>query len=134
MYDDIKKVLDISCRLEERVKTVQENQQEINDRFQELSNQFTTITSKVAVIESKNGDKLHTVENLIKELEIRINKLEITNVEKLTKLIIDMDKRVFTLEERNNSILNKFKFYSRLIIDGAWGILVCYVVYKLGIN
>lgn len=148
IVNDIKQVLEISSRVDERVKQIQVVQQELTARMNQMYSEFNQLTGRVLVLESKNGNKIHILEEEIDELEKRIEKIDFggteimkttikevnTEIESLDDSSKDMQSRLQMLEHSNQGWEGKVKYYSGLLMQAAWVIIVCYILWKLGIN
>jgi chromosome segregation ATPase len=135
VVSDIKAVLDITSRVDERVKFVQENQIETHDRLNQLSKEITTLMSRVSVLESENGSKAYKE---IQELELKVEKSDIAKlpdfIDQVNNKLSFLDHRIASLEDAKNGMAEKVKRYFGLVVQGAWVIIVCYLLYKLGLS
>lgn len=132
VLNDIKQVLDISSRVDERVKIIQVGQHETHEQLKSLANALGHLTARVAVLEANNvHDSMHEVELKLERLEI--NKIP-EQVYRLKERFDSTEMRVARLEEHKEGIVQKVKQYSGLIVQAVWVILVCYLLYKLGLN
>jgi chromosome segregation ATPase len=148
LISDIKQVLDISSRLDERAKIIQSNQEEMNQRLNRMIGDMHQLSSRVSVLESKNGGKIHELEDQINDLHIKVETMNVVGTsymqkkeaaekndfkemdEQMNKLVM----RLSALETVNDSWHSKIKHYGGLVIQGIWVIIVCYILFKLGIN
>jgi len=148
LISDIKMVLDISSRVDERVKMIQLTQQELSIRLHQLVSDCSNITARVSVLESKNGNRLHAFEEEIREIQTRIERIDLigtstfkVNIDETYKTLELLDEksnvliaRINKLEEHNEGWRSKTQHYGHLLVQGIWVVIVCYVLYKLGIN
>jgi DNA anti-recombination protein RmuC len=116
LTEDLKLVLDITSRLDERAKIIADGQQKIDNRLDHFANDYNNLVSKVRVLESKNIGKI--IDDL-KDLEERISR---------------MRGRVEKLEDHKEGITDKLKLASSYIFQGSFIILVCYILYRLGLS
>jgi chromosome segregation ATPase len=147
LLNDVKQVLDISSRVDERVKLIQVNQAELNSRFNALVDDFNNLSARVMVIESRNGGKSHEIEEKIGKLHSRVDKIDVNteafrqslgSIKKLDKeesiKIHDMIRRIYMLEHDSEGWQGKIKQWGGLVVQGIWVIIVCYLLLKLGLN
>lgn len=119
IVNDIKTVLDITSRMDERVKIIQSGQSETHNQLNKLAGDLVDLAERVTVIESRNGHKTETLEEKVEIAKDRLNLFEL---------------RIIRLEDHKQNWLTTVKQYSGLVIQGVWVIVVCYLLYKLGIN
>lgn len=152
---EIKSLLDISSRVDERVKNIQQSQQELNTRVNQFLGEFAQLSSRVLVIESRNGGKLHEIEDTLNKMQdnlvtfnLKLEKIDIAGTafenknntagkevqEEQTEALEVLKEKVAKLEMHNESWQNKVKYWGALVIQGVWVIIVCYILYKFGLN
>lgn len=144
---ELKLVYELTARIDERVKLMIEKQQEMTSRLNEFIDAHNLLVSRVSVLESKNGNHIYKVDARINELierltfvevESPINKIKLEEIEE--DLISNKDKieqiksKINKLEDDTNSLWRKIKQMVNLVIQGAWVIAVCYLLYKLGLQ
>lgn len=143
MFNDIKQLLDISSRVDEKVKTIQSTQQELSSRLRELTEDMSEMAARLMVLESKNGGRTHIIENQVRELENKVDVMNASGTSKFCKVHAEedtfskcktLDFRLQKLEGINDGWQAKVKQYSGLVIQGVWVVIVCYILYRLGLN
>lgn len=148
LVNDIKQVLDISSRVDERAKLIQATQKELTDRLNAFSQEFNLLSSRVLVLESKNGGRIHEIQDDINTLRSKIDRIDIGGPEAFNRVMGEINKerdevidklhdiarRVQYIESSNEGSQSKVKQYVHLFIQGIWVIIVCYVLYKLGLQ
>lgn len=143
MFSDIKQLLDISSRVDEKVKTIQSTQQELSLRLRELTDDMSQMSARLMVLESKNGGHIHVIENQVRELETKVDIINANGTAKFSKIHSDedvlskcktMDFRIQKLEGINDGWQARVKQYGGLVIQGVWVVVVCYILYRLGLN
>lgn len=148
LMDDIKQVLDISSRVDERAKLIQDTQKELTERINTFSHEFNMLSARVLVLESKNGGRLHEIQDDISDLKSRMDRIDvggtevfnraINNIEKERQDIVDklhdVIRRVQSIELSHEGSQSAINRYVHLFIQGLWVIIVCYVLYKLGLQ
>lgn len=148
ILNDIKIVLDITSRVDERVKLIQSSQQDLNVRMNQLIGEFNQLSSRVSVLESRNGGQLHAVIEDLVELRTRMERVDAVgseafrkfhdssrnNIEELEDENFKIKSRLQTLESYNDSWQARVKHYGGLFIQGIWVIIVCYLLFKLGLT
>lgn len=116
LVNDIKLVLDITSRVDERVKIIAESQQQMNTRLNHFIDEHNTLASRVTVLESKNINKIYDT------------------VQDLEEKVVTLKSRIGNLEEHKQSILDKSKQILGFVYQAIFIIAVCYILYKLGIS
>lgn len=148
LLNEIKVILDITSRVDERVKAIQTNQQDLTARLNQFIGELNQLTARVFVLESKNGGKVHAIEEEIDRMKTRVERMDVggsefyrrhvenydETEEEVEKNLADLDKRLQKIEQTNEGWQTKVKHYAGLLIQGVWVIIVCYILYKLGIN
>lgn len=148
LLNEIKMVLDISSRVDERVKMIQASQSELGLRMHQLVSESSQLGSRVSVLESKNGNKSHELEGMIHDLETRVERIDVggtsmykeqygeleDQLKEVNRKLDNMVLRLAALETSSEGWTSKFRQYSHLLIQGIWVVIVCYVLYKLGLN
>lgn len=151
LLQEIKIILDITSRVDERVKLIQSNQQDLNHRVNDFLSEFNELSSRVSVIESKSGGNLHLLEQTINEMKIKIENIDIggtkssyktqeelddleSDISDIKNRIAKIDEKVGRLQDHKNSWEDKANKYFNFITQGVWVIIVCYVLYKLGLQ
>jgi len=56
------------------------------------------------------------------------------NIDEITDKFIELQTRLQALEHSNDSWQGRVRHYGGLIIQGIWVIVVCYALFKLGLN
>ena len=148
LMNDIKTVLDISSRVDERVKMIQASQVELSSRMHQMAADLVSVGSRVTVLESKNGNRIHEVEDELNDVARRVDRMDHVGTEgsrsftdsagKLLAELKDQGRslaaRIQVLESGNDGWQSKFTFYWNLAIRGVWVVIVCYILFKLGLN
>ena len=136
ILSDIKTVLDISSRVDERVKIIQSGQAETHSRLNQLVYEINTLMTRVSVLESKNGGAVHKLEEDLHLLDKRVERIEPIALDflKLAENMRETETRLFKIEDSHEGWAAKVKQYTGLVIQALWVIIVCYLLYKLGLN
>jgi uncharacterized protein (DUF3084 family) len=136
MQIEMKKLLDLTTRVDERVKLIVERQQEMHSRLNQFADDHNELTTRVSIVES-NSEDLQTLD----QLRQRITMLEAHGSESLNKQVDEledqtyaMDNRIRKIEEHNAGLWGKINKFLGLLVHGIWIIVVCYLLYKMGIN
>lgn len=148
---DIKQVLDISSRVDERVKTIQANQQEMKVQVDQILVEFSGLSSRVLVLESKNGTKLHEMENLLHDLKIRVEKIDVggtifskdledelsginNDLSEIHDKLNGMENKIKSLELHEDDWKERLKTGFGFILNILGAILIGYILFKMGIT
>ena len=152
LQTEIKLVLEMTARVDERVKLVVEKQSEMTHRLNGFIDSHNALLNRVSVIEAKNGNGMHEVKNKVDGIVERVVKLEAdqTNVhverientvgecreimEEVRRELVAVEKRVHKLEEASAGMWSKTKFVLDLVAKGIWVLIVCWLLYKFGLN
>lgn len=155
ILNDIKQVLDISSRVDERVKTIQVNQQELNSRMNQMLSELSQLSARVIVLESRNGTKLHEVQDVVNDLNVKVEKINVGGTECFNKFLAEekeqsgdfydkideldtkieiLNTKIKMLERDNDGWQSKVKLYGGLVIQGIWVLIVCFMLAKFGLS
>lgn len=147
ILNDIKQVLEITSRVDERAKLIQLTQQEMATRINQLASELSNIGGRVMVLESKNGGKIHEIEDEIKQITKRLERIDVSDEitkgqykdliegqKNFSEKIGVISNRVQVLENNNDSWQVKVNHYGGMIVQAIWIIIVCWILYKLGIS
>lgn len=131
--ESIQLVFDLTSRIDERVKMLIVQQNELGERTEKLLDMHQAAASRLAIIESKEYPLLKEDMTRIKE-----NILAITTI---AKEIGDLQSRVHTLEMKSEMIGMRLGTHDNrwlLIFDTIWkfGLMIVagYILYKLGLQ
>lgn len=148
LLNDVKIVLDISSRIDERVKMLQTTQQETQARLHQLLGEINQVSSRVTVLESKSGVQVNVLSDDLVSLRSKVERIDITGTEAFRREWQDIQQDNEILEDRGHKILNRVKMlesandswqekakkYGALIIQGVWAIIMAYILFKLGLS
>lgn len=133
---EMKKLLDLTTRVDERVKLIVERQQEMNDRLNKYASDHNELSTRVSIIES-DTEALDTLDNL----RHRITMLEAHGPDALRKAVDELEDQLYIVDERvkklqdyHEGLWGKVNKFFGMIIHAIWIIVVCYLLYKMGIN
>ena len=115
--DNIQKLFDLSTRIDERVKSVQTNQDNLSHRLDEVVQHSMLAAQKIAVLESK-------------ETEDHVDD-EVTLCQ---KAITEMDKRLYMLESKSSIHTEKWNKIANFVVHLIWVVLAAYVLTKLNLQ
>lgn len=152
LQSEIKLVLEMTARVDERVKLVVEKQAEMTHRLNGFIDSHNALLNRVSVIEAKNGNGIHDVKGKVDTMVERLVKLEADHssghferIEKtvaecrdimddMRRELVAVEKRVHKMEEASIGMWSKTKFVLDLVAKGIWVIIVCWLLYKFGLN
>lgn len=138
IIDDIKLVLDITSRVDERAKIIADSQQKINARLDHLIDEHNNLASRVYVLESKGGRKIiDEIEDKTNRLKSRIELLESAGSpwhQRIVESINNIKSRLNKLEDHKDGVNYKLKTFFGYVFQGTFVILVCYILYRMGLN
>ena len=131
IINDLKIVLDITSRVDERVKVIKDAQQDLFDKIDAICEDIKNMESRISVIESSNNTDKHN--KLLAELHL-LDKRE-TQSAMQVKIELESIKLIIqALEKEKNSWLRIINSALGLLVHGMWVILVSYLLFKLGIS
>ncbi len=141
LVEEVKQIIDITSRVDERVKMIAEAQQQINFRLNHFIDEHNALVAKVQVIESKSTNKfpesLATIDEKVMKSQVRLDVLEnlgSTKSQKLADEVNTLKSKVEKLEEHKNSLSERFKMIFGYVWQGLFIVLICYILYRLGLN
>lgn len=150
---EIKLVLEMTARVDERVKLLVEKQSEMTARLNNFIDSHNALASRVTILETNNdGQATRDLKYKYEMLWERVAKIEATTgLQQLEKMEEDVDsinhtldemkvnnhsisKRVEHVEEYNTSHLSRAKFVFDLFVKAAWAVVVGWMLWKLGLS
>lgn len=151
--NEIKLVLEMTARVDERVKLVVEKQSEMTTRLNSFIDAHNALASRVTILEANQNNngmselrtKYETLFQKVARLEADCPREEIEEmheaVNDCNKVIDNMkldahkvERRVEKIEEHHMSTWGKAKFVFDLLIKAGWAIVVGYLLWKLGLS
>ena len=118
--ENIQRLFDLTTRIDERVKSVQGQQDNLNARIENMVSEMNSITKQVAVLESMDDGA--AMANLSGQLE------------EVRKQIIEMDKRVAVVEGLSGQQQDRWKNITGFIIQLVWIVIASWLLYKMNLN
>lgn len=129
--ENIQKLFDLSTRIDERVKSIKEQQDSLSHQMTSIVKDYHDVTKKLAVLEAHNPSsgisslsvKFDDTEEQLREIEKRI-----TAVEK------DTDKRLTAVESATTTSADRWKQIFGFVIQLVWIIVAAWAIAKLGLQ
>lgn len=118
--ENIQKLFDLSTRIDERVKLIQEKQNELDNKINEVISDHNILMQKFAVLESQN------LTPVIISLENKINEQS-----KESNLI---DRRLIDVEHATTTNQDRWSKFSSFVIQLIWIVIAAWVLLKLNLN
>lgn len=136
LREDIKSVLEISSRLDEKVKTIKEDHADVVNRLDNIVKNLSDMAVRVGILEiqSENEGEDHCKGEINYQVEIEKLKIANDHLKKDVEELKSFKNKVIVLENSQGSLINKMQYFSNLIIQGVWIIIVSYLLYKLNLN
>lgn len=145
--DAMKALFDLTARIDERVKMLVISNEKIHNLFNSLEDKVgyateksALVAEKVAVVELKTTDIRSEMNMMRSEFKEKI-KEEIVAIEddheaieKDIEKITQIETRIAFLEKSSNSQENRWKMVVGYVIQTAWILVVCYLLYKLNLQ
>lgn len=116
--ENIQKLSDLSTRMDERIKTIQQKQCENYDYCDKIHHEHALIVQRLAVLESKD---CHIAGNSSK-------------IRDLEKSFYELDKRILKLEESSGDSKDRWNKIFTFIIQIIWVILAAWLLMKMGLQ
>jgi hypothetical protein len=117
------KLFEISTRIDERVKSVQEKQHELEVKLAEIMKEHNDGLQKIAVLESKddcvNVCGIHHV---------------VDHLDQAAEAINELDKRMMAVELASDNTKNRWKQATTFIIQLIWVLLASWLLLKLNLQ
>lgn len=118
--ENIQRLFDLTTRIDERVKTVQENQKVFENKLIKLAEDQNHITQNIAVLNSKNDNA---------------NISGLTNqVDEIKKTSNDFDKRLSSVEDNSGKQQDRWKNITSFIIQLIWIIIASWLLMRFGLS
>lgn len=112
--ENIQKLFDLSTRIDERVKAIQNQQAHVDERFEILTQQQVALMQRIAVLDATTNDP--RVIERIKECESRL---------------AEMEKNLTSLENEHGKHAERWKSVASFVVQLIWVILAAYLLTKL---
>lgn len=110
---NIQKLFDLSTRIDERVKTIQERQEALDERIEKVVQKNSELMQKIAVLESKQGE---------------------FGLDEFKKEIVVIDKRLASVEDASDQTQARWNRLLTFIIQLVWVILAAWMLLKLNLQ
>jgi predicted nucleic acid-binding Zn-ribbon protein len=118
--ENIQQLFNLSSRIDEKVKAVKEQQEDLSKQISTIAKDYTEIMKKVAVLESHSGN-----EGLSGVL---------TKIEQQNREISVMDKRLSTVEAATDNNQDRWKTITSFLVQLVWIIIAAWALMRLGIS
>lgn len=145
IVDEIKQVIDITSRVDERMKIIAESQQQLNIRLNHFVDEHNALVTKVQVLDSRTGVKLSDNVASLDEKYLRlIARLEVLETmgshkeqkftEDVNNTFHDLKNRMKELESHKQGTSEKVKQILGFVYQGMFIVIIAYLLYKLGLS
>ena len=114
--ENIQKLFDLSTRIDERVKSIQNKQHDLEERLDNVIAAHQEAMQKIAVLESKNGDALEHEIDACKEK------------------FADLDKRLTIIEGFSGRSQDRWNKVFTFVIQLVWVLLASWLLLKLNLQ
>lgn len=114
--DNIQKLFDLSTRIDERVKAMQERQGSLDHRIEEIIERQLVLMQRLTILEAKD----------IKSLADKLEETE--------EAIASIDKRLALIEVDSNRHNDRWKSIAGFVVQLIWVILAAYLLLKLNLQ
>lgn len=114
--ENIQKLFELSTRIDERVKEIQNKQAGFHERLEKVISGHQEMLQKVAVLESKDGAAL------------------IEDVDECKKEMTSLDKRITVVEGSTNQSKDRWNRIFTFVIQLIWVLLAAWLLVKLNLQ
>lgn len=111
--DNIQKLFDLSTRIDERVKALQDKEAGFNQNIEEVKQHHEEAMRKIAVLESLNTEEKFS---------------------EAQHELVELDKRLALTENNNNKSQDRWNKILTFIIQLVWVILASYLLMKFNLT
>lgn len=118
--ENIQKLFDVSTRIDERVKLIQQKQSELDSRIESIMREHNSLNQKIAVLESNSS--LPSVAALEKKLEESKKEVDL------------IDRRLINVEYATSTNQDRWSKISAFVIQLIWIVIAAWVLFKLNLN
>ena len=118
--ENIQQLFNLSSRIDEKVKAVKEQQEDLSKQISTIAKDYKEIMKKVAVLESHSS---------VDGLSSLLTKLEQQNHE-----INGMEKRLSTVESATNNSQDRWKNITSFVVQLVWIVIAAWALMKLGLS
>ena len=109
--DNVRQAYDLACRMDERIKLVENTEEQLNKKLENQIEKQIELIKKIAIIESHQTDIL-----------------------KLHQEIASLDRRLAKIEIDHGNHSERWKAVGSFIIQLIWVILAAYLLTKLNLQ
>ncbi len=116
--ENIAKLFDLSTRIDERVKAIQQKQEHLEKRLDDHMQNHVQLLRNVAVLETRNEGNVDIVEH----------------IEEISNQLTDIDKRLSRLENDEGRQNERWKTIVGFIVQLLWVVTAAYLLMKLNLQ
>lgn len=114
--DNIQKLFDLTTRIDERVKMIQEGQEETNVQVKEIVTDNHQLLTRIITVEANSNKNAHI------------------DLAKYFDQMSNIDKRINALEHANKGSENRWNKIFTFSIQLIWVVIASWVLYKLQLS
>jgi polyhydroxyalkanoate synthesis regulator phasin len=135
LQHELKLVLELTARVDERVKLIVEKQSEVTQRLNNFIDSHNALASRVVTLEATSDlTNAKDIKDRYESIFQKVTRLEASDTASLKEKVDDLEKRVLKIEDHHAGWWSKARYIFDLTVKTAWTILVCYLLYRLGLN
>lgn len=124
IFDYLQSVMDVTSRIDERVKILIENNKNLKEEIDKVNESYRQVISKVVILEERD------VKNIILDCVVIKEKINLLQLEQ--KKLAELSSDISVLQQKLKVIDN---FWIK-IFDSVWKLMLTiiagYILYKLG--
>jgi len=114
--ENIQKLFELSTRIDERVKEIQNKQAGFHERLEKVISGHQNVLQKVAALESKDGAAL------------------IEDIDECKKELVTLDKRIAVVEGSTDQSKDRWNRIFTFVIQLVWVLLAAWLLVKLNLQ
>lgn len=118
--ENIQRLFDLSTRIDERVKSIQQKQEEMDDRINAVITEHNSLMQKLAVLESRSyAPAIASLEQKLTEMNKEMDAI---------------DRRLINVEHATMTNQDRWGKISSFVIQLIWIVIAAWVLFKLNLN
>lgn len=140
LIDEIKQVIDITSRVDERMKIIAESQIQLDQRLNHFIDEHNALTSRVQVMVAKAPDaamideKHHRILAKLDMIESLSSPKMQGFIEETEDDVSELKARIKELESHTQGSSEKIKQILGYVWQGLFIVLVAWLLFKMGLN
>jgi len=126
--ESISKLFDLSTRIDERVKTLQNRETDLKESMASTKKDIEAINLKLVLIQDKYEDD--DINKQLQQCQMALVEID----KKLNNTLVDFDRRIATVESSQQGSENRWDKIITFAIQLVWVIIAAWVLATLGLQ